>query len=50
MTVENLQKELQANSGPGTPIEMQKRFGEYIDRLTKGKDPAKVRIVIELGK
>jgi len=26
---------------------MKKRFEEYIDQLTKGKDPAKVRIVME---
>jgi len=47
ITIEALQKELQANSGPGTPMEMKNRFEGYIDRLTKGKDPAKVRIVIE---
>lgn len=29
------------------PTEMKKRFEEYIDKLTKGKDPVKVRIVIE---
>ena len=33
--------------GPATPAEMRKRFEEYLDRLTKGKDPAKVRIVME---
>lgn len=47
MNVEDLQKELQANSGPGTPAEMKKRFEGYIDKLTKGKDPVKVRIVLE---
>jgi hypothetical protein len=26
---------------------MKKRFEEYIDQLTKGKDPAKVRLVLE---
>jgi len=26
---------------------MKKRFVEYIDQLTKGKDPVKVRIVME---
>jgi hypothetical protein len=26
---------------------MKKRFEEYVDQLTKGKDPAKVRIVME---
>ena len=35
------------SDGPATPAEMKKRFEEYIDQLTKGKDPAKVRIVME---
>jgi Family of unknown function (DUF6079) len=26
---------------------MKKRFDSYIDQLTRGKDPAKVRIVLE---
>jgi hypothetical protein len=38
---------LQVTDGPATPVEMKKRFEEYIDQLTKGKDPAKVRIVME---
>ena len=42
-----LQKALQIESGPSTPAEIKKRFGDYIDQLTKGKDPAKVRIVME---
>ena len=33
--------------GAATPEEMKRRFEEYIDQLTRGKDPAKVRIVIE---
>ena len=44
---QELQKALQVEGGPATPAEMKKRFEEYIDRLTKGKDPAKVRIVME---
>ncbi len=44
---QELQKALQVADGPATPAEMKKRFDAYIDRLTKGKDPAKVRIVIE---
>ncbi|MFC1856322.1 DUF6079 family protein, partial [Thermodesulfobacteriota bacterium] len=43
----DLQTALQASSGPATPAEMKKRFEEYIDQLTRGNDPAKVRIVIE---
>ena len=42
-----LQQALQVTDGPATPAEMKKRFEEYIDQLTKGKDPAKVRIVME---
>jgi len=26
---------------------MKKRFEEYLDQLTKGKEPGKVRIVVE---
>lgn len=44
---QDLQTALQVTDGPATPAEMKKRFEEYIDRLTKGKDPAKVRIVLE---
>jgi hypothetical protein len=38
---------LQVTDGPATPGEMKKRFVEYIDQLTKGKDPARVRIFME---
>ena len=44
---EELQQALQVTDGPATPAEMKKRFDEYIDQLTRGKDPAKVRIVME---
>jgi len=42
-----LEKALQVHSGAATPGEMKRLFEEYIDQLTKGKDPAKVRIVME---
>ncbi len=45
--VQELQQALQVTDGPATPAEMKKRFEAYIDQLTKGKDPAKVRIVLE---
>jgi len=45
--VQDLQEALQVIDGPSTPAEMTKRFGKYIEQLTKGKDPAKVRIVVE---
>lgn len=44
---QGLQQALQVTDGPATPAEMKKRFEEYIDQLTKGKDPAKVRLVLE---
>ena len=44
---QELQQALQVTDGPATPSEMKKRFDEYIDQLTKGKDPAKVRLVLE---
>lgn len=43
----DLQTALQITDGPATPAEMKKRFEEYVDQLTKGKDPAKVRIVLD---
>lgn len=45
--VQDLQSALKVTGGPATPVEMKKRFEEYIDDLTRGKDPAKVRIVLE---
>jgi len=47
ITARELEQALQVADGPATPAEMKKRFEEYIDQLTKGKDPAKVRIVME---
>ncbi len=43
----DLQQVLQNGGGPATPEEIKKRFNEYIDSLTCGKDPAKIRIVLE---
>jgi hypothetical protein len=33
--------------GPSTPNEIKRAISDYVDSLTKGKDPAKVRIVME---
>ncbi len=33
--------------GPSTPEEIKKALSSFIDSLTKGKDPSKVRIVVE---
>ena len=38
---------LLTGGSPATPAEMKKRFDTYLDELTKGKEPGKVRIVLE---
>ena len=38
---------LLSGGSPATPAEMKKRFEEYLDELTKGKELGKVRIVLE---
>jgi hypothetical protein len=47
VNTDDLQKALGITQGPATPAEMKKRFEDYVDQLTRGKDPAKVRIVLE---
>jgi len=42
-----LRDALLSGGSPATPAEMRKRFEEYLDGLTKGKEPGKVRIVLE---
>ncbi|MGC9423807.1 DUF6079 family protein [Vibrio sp.] len=44
---DEIRKALLAGGSPATPGEMKKRFEKYLDELTKGKDPEKVRIVLE---
>ena len=44
---DNLRAALLSGGSPVTPVEMKKRFEEYLDELTKGKEPDKVRIVLE---
>jgi hypothetical protein len=44
---DNLRTALLAGGSPVTPAEMKKRFEGYLDELTKGKEPGKVRIVLE---
>lgn len=34
------------DGSPATPDEVRRRMGEYLDKLLKGRDPAKVRIVV----
>lgn len=38
---------LLAGGQPATPAEMKKRFEEYMDGLSMGKEPGKARIVLE---
>ncbi|MEW6381455.1 MAG: DUF6079 family protein [bacterium] len=45
--IADLRDALLSGGSPATPAEMRKRFEEYLDGLTKGKEPAKVRIVLE---
>ncbi|WP_420239632.1 DUF6079 family protein [Telmatobacter bradus] len=42
-----LREALLAGGSPATPEEMNKRFGEFLDKITKGMEPGKVRIVLE---
>jgi hypothetical protein len=44
---DNLRAALLAGGSPSTPAEMKKRFETYLDELTKGREPGKVRIVLE---
>ena len=47
VTAENLKVALLAGGSPASPAEMKKRFEEYLDGLTKGEEPARVRVVLE---
>ena len=44
---EDLRTALLSGGSPATPEEMRKRFEDYLLKLTKGKESAKVRIVLE---
>ncbi len=44
---DDLQKTIANGGGPATPDELKKRFGDYIDNLTRGKDQAKVGVVFD---
>lgn len=45
--IADLRDALLSGGSPATPAEMRKRFEEYLDGLTKGKELGKVRIVLE---
>lgn len=42
-----LKKALTRGGSPATPEELSQRFNSYLQEITKGKDPAKIRIVLE---
>lgn len=43
----DIHQAIQSGGGAATPDEIKKRFDAYIDELTRGQDPSKVRVVIE---
>jgi hypothetical protein len=45
--IADLRAALLSGGSPVTPAEMKKRFEDYLDELTRGKEPGKVRIVLE---
>jgi len=45
--INELKTALLAGGAPVTPDEMKKRFNTFVDMLIKGKEPGKVRIVLE---
>jgi len=47
VTVDSLRAALLDGGSPATTAELKGRFDEYLGGLTKGKDPGKVRIVLE---
>ena len=47
VTADDLKAALLDGGSPASPAEMKTRFEGYLDGLTKGKEPAKVRVVLE---
>ncbi len=45
--IADLRDALLEGGSPATPAEIRKRFDEYLDKLTKGEESVKVRIVLE---
>jgi len=45
--LEDLKSKLFSDGVPITPLEFKKRFEEYLDKITRGKETSKVRIIIE---
>ncbi len=47
LKLEDVRTALTGGSGPATPSAVAKRFQSYLDELAKGKELAKVRVVVE---
>ena len=47
VTIENLRAALLAGGSPATLAELKRRFDDYLDLLAKGKEPKKVRVILE---
>lgn len=47
MKIDDLRGAILAGGSPATLTEMKKRFDDYLSELAKGKDPNKVRVVLE---
>ena len=47
MTAKELKAALLTGGSPASPAEMKRRFEGYLDGLSKGEEPAKVRVVLE---
>ncbi len=47
ISIDEMREALLSGGSPVTPGDLKKRFEEYLDELTKGKEPGKVRIVLE---
>lgn len=46
VSLADLAAALQSGDGPATADELQKRFAAYVDSLTRGRDPKRVRLVV----
>jgi hypothetical protein len=47
MNLVDLRDALLAGGSPATPAELKKRFEDHLDHLAKGKEPGKVRVILE---
>lgn len=47
VSLDNLRDALVSGGSPITPTEMKRRFDSYLEQLLKGKEPEKVRIILE---